>query len=64
MEQVRTIGGQAAGATVTLKLQLVEWPQASVAVQVTGVVPTGKVVPLGGLQTILTGEQPPEAELE
>jgi hypothetical protein len=49
---------------VTWNEQLVEWPQASVAVQVTVVAPTGKVVPLGGLQTTLTGGQPPLAELE
>jgi hypothetical protein len=63
VEQVRTIGGQVGGLTVTVKLQLVEWPQESVAVQVTVVVPNGKVLPLGGLQNRLSGAQPPEAEL-
>src|SRR5436309_13837517 len=35
---------------VTVKLQLVLVPQESLAVQVTVVVPTGNVLPLGGLQ--------------
>ena len=42
-----------------MKVQLVLLPQASLAVQVTVLVPTGKVLPLGGLQTTLTGGQPP-----
>ena len=56
-EQVRTIGGR---VTVIVKLQLVLVPQPSLAVQVTGVVPTGKVLPLGGLQIKVGGGlQPP-----
>ena len=47
-EQVNTTAGH--GLTVTLKLQLVWLPQPSEAVQVTVVVPMGKVLPLGGLQ--------------
>ena len=35
--------------------------QVSLATQVTVVVPTGKVLPEGGLQTTLTGGQPPLA---
>ena len=34
---------------------MVEWPQLSLAVQVTVVVPAGKVLPLGGLQTSAGG---------
>ena len=63
VEQLRTIGAQVGVLTVIVKLQLVECPQASVAVQVTVVVPSPKVLPLGGLQTTLTGEQPPVAVL-
>ena len=58
-EQVTTMGVR---VTVTVKEQLVDWPQLSPAVQVTGVVPIGKVLPLGGLQTRLGGGlQPPLA---
>jgi hypothetical protein len=39
------------GKTVTSNWQLALLPQASVAVQVTVVVPTGNVLPEGGLQT-------------
>src|SRR5262245_18583749 len=56
-----TIGGR---VTVTVKPQFVEVPQASLAVQLMGVVPMGKVVPLGGLQvSVVGGLQPPDAEL-
>jgi len=41
----------------------VQWPQESHAVQVTIVVPTGKKLPLGGLQVTVVGGQPPEAVL-
>ena len=62
-EHVRTTGGH--GLTVTVKLQLVTWPQLLVAVQVTVVTPTGKVLPLGGVQNSEGGGlQPPEAVLE
>jgi hypothetical protein len=45
--------------------QLVECPQLSLAVQVTVFVPTGKVLPPGGLQTTAGGGlQPPPAVLE
>ena len=50
--------------TVTVKLQLVEVPHGSLAVQFTGVVPIANVLPLGGLQRMLSEPQPPEAELE
>ena len=50
--------------TVTVKLHSAAWPQMSPAVQVTVVSPTGKVLPLGGLQTTVGGGlQPPLAEL-
>jgi hypothetical protein len=44
-EQFSAIGGS---TTVTVKLQLVLLPQVSLAVTNTVVVPTGKVLPLGG----------------
>ena len=61
-EQVKCTTGH--GLTVTRKLQLVVAPQPSVAVQVTVVVPAGKLLPLGGLQaTFGGGRQPPLAVL-
>ena len=48
---------------MTVKLQLVLLPHASLAIQVTGVVPIGKVLPLGGLQVTLIGGHEPLAEL-
>ena len=61
-EQVRTIGD--GGFTVTVKLQLVLEPQASLAVQVTVVVPIGNVLPLGGLQLRDGGGLQPPLALE
>ena len=64
LEQLSTSGGQTGGLTVTVKLQLVTWPQLLLAVQVTVVVPSGKVLPLGGVQNSEGGGlQPPEAVL-
>ena len=63
LEHVRTIAGFVGGFTVTRNVQFVNRLQASLAVQVTVVVPTGKVLPLGGLQATLVGLQPPEAVL-
>src|SRR5204862_233648 len=51
------------GRTFTRKKQLVQWPQLSHAVQVTTVVPTGKKLPLGGLQLTVVGGHPPVAVL-
>ena len=48
---------------MTVKEQLVELPHPSVAVQVTVVTPSGKLLPLGGLQATLRGAQPPVALL-
>src|ERR1051325_6379120 len=45
--------------TVTVNVQVALWPQLSLAVHVTVVVPMGKVLPLGGLHTTVTGAQPP-----
>ena len=42
---------------VTVKVQVLALPLASVAVLVTVVVPTGKVLPLGGVLTRLVTEQ-------
>jgi hypothetical protein len=63
VEQVRTSGAHWKGFTVTVKLQFVLLPQASLAVQVTVVVPSGKVEPLGGVQVTVTGGQVLVAEL-
>jgi hypothetical protein len=63
VEQVNIMGGHWIGFTVTVKLQLVLLLHASVAVQKTDDIPGGKVLPLGGLHTTFTGEQPPVAEL-
>jgi hypothetical protein len=63
-EQVSTNPGQFDDRTVTLKLQLVTCPQELLAVQVTVLVPSGKLLPLGGLQNSDGGGlQPPLAEL-
>ena len=43
--------------TVTVKLQVAVLPEASVAVQVTVVTPTGKQLPEGGVQTTVTPGQ-------
>src|SRR6185295_15494119 len=43
--------------TETVKLQVAVLPEASVAVQVTVVTPTGKQLPEGGLQTTVTPGQ-------
>ena len=43
--------------TVTVKVQVAVLPEASVAVQVTVVVPAGKQLPEGGLQTTTTPGQ-------
>src|ERR1043166_6008058 len=55
-EQV-IVGGVVLGFTMTLKVQLVVLPEPSVAVQVTVLVPFGKIDPLGGLQLVVTPEQ-------
>ena len=47
------------GVTVTVKEQVAPWPQLSLAVQVTVDVPTGKVLPEGGLQTTESALHPP-----
>jgi len=47
--------------TVTEKLQLAVFPDASVAVQVTVVVPAGRIDPLGGLHATVTPGQLSEA---
>jgi hypothetical protein len=47
--------------TVMVKLQLFEWPAASVTVETTVFVPIGKALPEGGMDTIVSGPQPPVA---
>ena len=49
--------------TITVKEQFTDWPQVSLAIHVTRLVPTGKVLPLGGLQANNGVVQPPLAEL-
>ena len=61
-EQVNTSPGQFEDRTVTVKLQLVTCPQELLAVQVTVLVPSGKLLPLGGVQKREGGGlQPPLA---
>src|ERR1019366_3342065 len=47
--------------TATVKLHVAVLPQASLAVTVPVVVPTGNVLPRGGLATMVGGVQPPLA---
>jgi hypothetical protein len=47
--------GNCASATVTVKVQVLLLPHASVAVEVTVVVPIGNANPLAGLLTIVIG---------
>ncbi len=51
------IFGGSLSTTVTVKVQEAVLPDASVAVQVTGVAPFGKVEPDGGLQLVVTPGQ-------
>ena len=53
--QIRT--GDSVSLTVTLNVQLLVLPAASVAVQVTGVVPVPKLEPVSGLQLTVTPGQ-------
>jgi len=53
----QTIIGGSVSLTVTVKLQVLVLPAASVAVQVTGVVPVPKLEPVGGLQLTVTPGQ-------
>ena len=54
--------GEAVSATCTTKVQLAVLPPPSVAVQVTVVVPTGKVAPEAGEHVTVAPEQLSEAE--
>jgi len=49
--------GFSSSLTVTVKLQVPVLPEASVAVQVTVVVPTANIEPLAGLHTVLAPGQ-------
>jgi hypothetical protein len=53
----QVITGFSVSLTVTVKVQVAVLPELSVAVQVTVVVPLGKVEPEGGLQTTVTPGQ-------
>jgi hypothetical protein len=53
----QVIAGGSASLTVTVKVQQALLPLLSVAQQVTGVVPLGKVEPLGGMQLVVTPGQ-------
>src|SRR5439155_18044827 len=57
MSAGQTIVGGCASLTVTVKLQVPVLPDVSVAVQLTVLVPTGKVAPEAGLQAIVEPEQ-------
>jgi len=46
-------------STVTVKLQVLDRPQESVALQLTVLVPIGNKCPLGGTQLVMIGGQPP-----
>jgi len=61
VEQVSTMGGGLLWITVTVNEQLVVVPQVSLAVQVTLLVPSGKLLPLAGVQLTDGGLQPPLA---
>ena len=54
--QVMISGG--GGNTVTVKLQELDRPQESVALQLTVLVPIGNTLPLGGTQLVVIGGQP------
>ena len=59
---VTTLAGQSrtggsVSLTLTVKVQLLVLPAASVAVQVTGVMPVPKLEPAGGLQLTVTPGQ-------
>ena len=51
MPTARKVSGNGAGSTVTVNVRLAVLPEASVAEQVTVVVPTGNVDPEAGEQT-------------
>jgi hypothetical protein len=51
------VGGTLLVVTITLNVQLLVLPETSVAVQVTVLVPFGKLEPLAGLQALLTPAQ-------
>ena len=53
----QTTTGGSVSLTITVKLQLLVLPAASVAVQVTGVVPVLKLEPVGGVQVTVTPGQ-------
>src|SRR5437867_11240820 len=53
----QTRAGGSVSLTVTVKVQVLVLPAASVAVQVTGVVPVPKLEPVGGLQLAVTPGQ-------
>jgi len=57
LEHVIFSGG--GGNTVTVKLQVLDRPQESVALQLTLVMPIGNTLPLGGTQLVVIGGQPP-----
>ena len=53
--------GAGGGLTVTVKLQVLVWPHKSLAVTLMVFVPTGKLLPLGGLAVTVAWLQPPLA---
>jgi hypothetical protein len=51
------VGNAFLESTITLKVEFVTLPEASTAVQVTVLLPSGKTEPLGGEQLLVTPEQ-------
>ncbi len=56
------VSGESGRLTVTLKLQVFVWPQRSLAVTYTTLVPIGNTLPLGGVAVRTGALQPPVAE--
>ena len=58
-DAVKPVAGVISRSTTIVKLQLADWPQESVALQLTVVVPIGNKCPLGGTQLVVIGGRPP-----
>jgi hypothetical protein len=56
---VKPVAGVISRSTTIVKLQLADWPQESVALQLTVVVPIGNECPLDGTQLVVIGGRPP-----
>ena len=58
-DAVKPVAGVISRASPIVKLQLADWPQESVTLQLTVVVPIGNTLPLDGTQLVVIGGQPP-----